>query len=216
MTKPTIKLTCDQCSASFERSVSLAAKRGVRGTFCSRACFLARVARCCEQCGANFTVTRFRASERPARYCSPKCRGDARSPAPIQCEHCGVTFERAGRAPSSRFCSHRCYSDWMVATGAVAGENGPNWRGGVSWANRLRGPDWRRQRQKAIARDGGKCVRCGALRDQVHRLVVHHLIPYRSFGGDHVAANDLSNLVTLCDCCHTTVEWQITRGERLF
>jgi hypothetical protein len=216
MTKPTITLTCDQCGLVFERPVSLAAKRGVRGTFCSRACFLARVPRTCDHCGEAFTVTRYRASERTSRFCSTRCRMAGRTPAPKTCEHCGKQFPMTDRTGKARFCSHVCYAEWLVATGAMAGANGPNWRGGGSWNNRLRGENWGRQRRKAIIRDGGKCARCGAKREKVRRLVVHHLIPFRKFDGDYVAANDLGNLVTLCDRCHTTVEWQIVRGERLF
>jgi predicted HNH restriction endonuclease len=31
---------------------------------------------------------------------------------------------------------------------------------------------------------------------------VHHLIPYRTFNGDYLAANRLANLISVCRPCH--------------
>lgn len=69
-----------------------------------------------------------------------------------------------------------------------------------------RGPNWKEQRQKALKRDHYKCVKCGKRSKKNDTLDVHHRRAYRLFNGDYVAANDLSNLVSLCGSCHSQVE----------
>ena len=54
---------------------------------------------------------------------------------------------------------------------------------------------WRRAREVALARDGYRCVDCGA--DVRGELDVHHRIPRAARGTDYP-----SNLLTLCDGCH--------------
>jgi DEAD/DEAH box helicase domain-containing protein len=66
------------------------------------------------------------------------------------------------------------------------------------------GPNWPRQRDLARARDGFRCQVCGTLEgDRAHH--VHHKIPFKMF--DSVEqANQLANLITLCNSCHRKVE----------
>lgn len=72
------------------------------------------------------------------------------------------------------------------------------------------GPDWDSVREKAIERDGGKCVSCGMTR-AAHQenydqdIHVHHITPLREFG-DYTVANELDNLETLCFDCHTSIK----------
>jgi DEAD/DEAH box helicase domain-containing protein len=66
------------------------------------------------------------------------------------------------------------------------------------------GPTWPRQRDLARARDGFRCQICGVPEsDKAHH--VHHKIPFRMFESVE-QANQLSNLVTLCNSCHRKVE----------
>lgn len=60
------------------------------------------------------------------------------------------------------------------------------------------GPTWPAQRLAALRRDGGACRVCG---DKVG-VHVHHVVPLRLFNGDTAAANQLTNLVTLCPRHH--------------
>lgn len=55
------------------------------------------------------------------------------------------------------------------------------------------GADWRRQRQKALARAGHRCEQCSSARD----IQVDHVVPV-SHGGSH----QLTNLQVLCGGCH--------------
>ncbi len=74
------------------------------------------------------------------------------------------------------------------------------------------GPDWQRQRDAARARDHYTCTVCGAPEPPGRQHDVHHKIPFRDFKyirgeNDHyLAANDLSNLVTVCPNCHRDIE----------
>ncbi len=73
-----------------------------------------------------------------------------------------------------------------------------------------RGPDWSRQRERARQRDGYRCRLCGAEEKKGHPHDVHHIRPFREFtGGDasqHLQANALDNLITLCKSCHQAAE----------
>ncbi len=66
------------------------------------------------------------------------------------------------------------------------------------------GPTWPRQRDLARARDGFRCQMCGTPEgEKAHH--VHHKIPFRMFDSIE-QANQLANLVTLCNSCHRKVE----------
>lgn len=54
---------------------------------------------------------------------------------------------------------------------------------------------WRRLRSTALARDGGRCVECGAPASEVD-----HIVPV-SLGG----ADDIANVRSLCHACHAGV-----------
>lgn len=79
------------------------------------------------------------------------------------------------------------------------GENAPNWKGGHASDY---GSNWKRQRDKARARDNNTCQDCGhEWQEGEIRLDVHHIIPLKEFDVPE-EANDLDNLITLCRECH--------------
>ena len=66
------------------------------------------------------------------------------------------------------------------------------------------GSNWPMQRDLARARDGFRCQVCGDTeKGKSHH--VHHKIPFRMFDSA-VQANQLVNLITLCNSCHRKVE----------
>lgn len=66
------------------------------------------------------------------------------------------------------------------------------------------GPDWPKQRDLSRARDGFRCQVCGEPEgEKAHH--VHHKIPFRMFESA-VQANQLANLIILCNSCHRKVE----------
>ncbi len=84
-----------------------------------------------------------------------------------------------------------------------------------------RGPDWPQMRQRARERDGYRCRHCGAPERPDREHDVHHLRPFREFGyrpgeNDHyLAANQLSNLITLCRGCHWRADGSQAPGGSL-
>jgi hypothetical protein len=73
------------------------------------------------------------------------------------------------------------------------------------------GPDWPKQRARALRRDGWKCQECG-LTMNAHRSIwngeglhVHHVEKLREFDTPE-AANRLENLLTVCRRCHHLLE----------
>ena len=78
------------------------------------------------------------------------------------------------------------------------------------------GPNWREQKRKARYRDGYACRVCGVAESELPRMLdVHHITPARSFGGDYKAANNLRNLVSMCNACHRTAEMDRKEGEKM-
>ncbi len=66
------------------------------------------------------------------------------------------------------------------------------------------GPNWMKQRDLARARDGFRCQVCGQPEgDKAHH--VHHRIPFRMFETPE-QANQLANLITVCNSCHRKIE----------
>ncbi|MGB9880489.1 MAG: Zn-binding domain-containing protein, partial [Anaerolineae bacterium] len=74
------------------------------------------------------------------------------------------------------------------------------------------GPNWAIQRQRARERDGYRCRHCGLPEAPGREHDVHHIRPFRTFdyrpgqNENYLAANDLSNLITLCPECHRRLE----------
>lgn len=82
-----------------------------------------------------------------------------------------------------------------------SGENSGTWAGGdINYY----GPNWLSQRKKARERDNFTCQDCGITEEQYGReLSVHHIVPFRKFNGDLEKANQLANLIILCEYpCH--------------
>lgn len=164
----------------------------------------------CEVCGEEFSEKYAKKDSR--RFCSPECDRKWRSEAfsgegnpydynqiQFTCEWCGESYTRnAAQKGSTRFCSPECVIEWRSRE--FSGENHPRWKDNGEY---YRGPNWERQREKARNRDGHECQHCG---DSDSQLVVHHIKPYVEFD-DYKEANRVQNLITLCQSCHSNVEW---------
>jgi DEAD/DEAH box helicase domain-containing protein len=84
-----------------------------------------------------------------------------------------------------------------------------------------RGPSWPLQRDRARLRDGYRCRWCGAPERDGRQHDVHHVTPFREFGWrvgeneNHLQANALENLITLCTNCHRRAEQQVAEQSAL-
>jgi len=98
----------------------------------------------------------------------------------------------------------------------MVGEQSPMYRGG---SDPNRGKAWLKLAAAIRNRDFHTCRRCGIAPCGLKKLElmsVDHVYPWRSFA-DKKAANDPTNLVTLCRSCHgyktTVVERALLKGD---
>jgi 5-methylcytosine-specific restriction endonuclease McrA len=61
---------------------------------------------------------------------------------------------------------------------------------------------WKELVRAVYARDGYKCVRCGAKHTGSNRLHAHHV---KAWAGNVDTRFDLRNIITLCEGCHNWV-----------
>lgn len=156
----------------------------------------------CKNCGREFKTY---PSRKDKKFCDMKCQREYEESRRQKkqftrvCINCGITFNVPIRRPEQKYCSHSCYLS------TIHGDNHPNWRGGFE---KYYGPDWKEQSQKARERDSFTCQFCGKSQDDEFReLSVHHIKPFRDFGiENYQEANDLNNLITLCQSCHMKLE----------
>ena len=167
----------------------------------------------CSACNNPLNRPHYRVRTQKNFYCSKACEAAKRKESEPRggqhpqyhrvecvCFTCGVVFERQPSKRRTRdFCSVPCRERWQRESGYNAGENSPTWAGGYE---NYRGPDWYRQREAALVRDGYACVRC----ESIQHVQVHHIRPFREFD-DYREANQIKNLETLCTRCHGLVGW---------
>lgn len=182
----------------------------------------------CTVCGATETRLESDLTGKQNIFCSQDClhtwrsqefTGDAhplRDRIETECETCGEILQRRPSVVERRdnhFCSYACMGEWRSEY--KAGENAPSWKGG---GELYRGPNWIRQRERTLERDGYACVRCGRSEEEHfeefgRQLSVHHIKSVREFyreAGEnkpnYAEMNLLDNLITLCVGCHRLVE----------
>lgn len=74
------------------------------------------------------------------------------------------------------------------------------------------GPNWFERRIEVIVKYNGKCQGCGRAENELDdSLAVHHIKPLREFADgsgdvDYTGANEVNNLVPLCNPCHNRWE----------
>lgn len=181
-----------------------------------------KVERECETCGDPVKVEKHRANKTEYNYCDEECRKksnthhasgeehpnwDGGNNLVVECEICGTGI-KTRECHNRRFCSRECADIWKETE--FSGSGNPYWQGGYK---RYYGPSWSEQRNKARKRDGYKCQYCTKAESEFeNQHHVHHIIPFRRFD-NHKKANSLSNLVTLCEDCHSKWEGLYLRPD---
>lgn len=222
---------CAHCGkiVAREKSKRRSGERS-KSIYCTRDCYdaarsaviSARQVNCLE-CGASFDGWNGK------KYCRHACKVAHKKPAAKKCVNCGCRFSAIKWMPSrgeftavsaSKTCSKDCEMEWRSNNEdrkrkigeAFRGSNHPNWQGGKSLLNNTsyRGVGWPIQREKALKRDGYRCLDCG-LTDEESRgkygrsLDVDHVEPFHNFTNS-AEANRLCNLETRCASCHRKAE----------
>ena len=66
------------------------------------------------------------------------------------------------------------------------------------WTER-NNPEYKQWRKQVLERDNYQCVVCGEKYTKEHKLIVHHILPWRN----HIEIRyDINNGITLCQSCH--------------
>ncbi len=121
----------------------------------------------------------------------------------------GKTWDEETKKKMIKFCKKGCTCkrhDILVnklKSEKTKGENGSNWRGGITRKNLLIRTSLKsiRFRKSALERDNYKCVYCGDRRGG--NLEIHHV---KSFSQYPELRFEFSNVVTLCRKCHRKTE----------
>ncbi len=99
------------------------------------------------------------------------------------------------------------FRETQFKKGENAGENHPNWQGGISFEPY--GAEFCTELKEIIRkRDSYTCQLCGINQDELeYKLHVHHI--------DHIKTNNNpSNLTSLCRNCHMSLHWdELRQGE---
>lgn len=211
---------CEFCEKPFQPPSSHPSQK-----YCSTDC-RDNARRCsvdvpCSFCGKTISRKKSRVDTFDTFFCSSGCMGKYRKlHAPVgdrhpqyierteyTCDYCGTSVMRLPNTVKTYvFCDIECRLQWQKESGYISGENSPTWLGGHDDG---RGANWRKQRRAARKRDGFTCQKCGITEDESGRcLDVHHVTPFRDFNNDWETANQLDNLISLCNKCHLIVEWE--------
>lgn len=186
---------CETCGSVY-KPASDASK------YCSRVCYYkgkrTLIEKQCAACGKGISVQRSKVYDN--NFCSNECFHNFQKTGKyIDCDNCG---KRIYKSPaflrnSRNFCSQKCFGMGSRSKNYETNKTG------------RRGTNWNKQRTKAQLRDNKTCQICGYhqhKRMKRRYIDVHHIIPFRHFGGNWKEANVLSNLICLCRDCHVKVE----------
>lgn len=184
----------------------------------------------CQICGGSFE---YYPSDKVGLYC-PDCvdrESWRRPPVSSGAEHprwsggklrrdcviCGTGVERypSGFVSDVVLCGEHCRRIWLSEE--FTGEGHPNWTGGGIESY---GSGWNEVRERALERDGFRCVICGTTKEEIGRNPdVHHIVPVRRFveSEDHEKENAhrIENVATLCVDCHRKADFGKISAEFL-
>lgn len=214
------QVNCSYCNSILMRKKSVVEKQ--KNHFCDRNCNTKykrevekpgpkrdRITIICKECGVDFKVIKSRTN---AKYCSRNCLGKANGKRAkknlskrlkITCEQCAKPFmKKPSVIRTLNFCSVECMGTYYREQSLFSGESSGTWRGGKKT---YYGPNWLAQRRAARERDSYSCQRCGITETEYgQELSVHHIIPFALID-DYTAANELTNLVSVCEPCHRII-----------
>lgn len=198
-----VECVCEICGCKFEALQKRVEKGGAK--YCSKKC-MGVGARdnyivSCSNCEKSFKTTKYKYVNREKFFCSRACFRQYAPPIERNCLSCGKSIlvqQYKVKRNQGLYCSKACYGLSERA------ENNYKWKGG---GKVYYGENWVTQRKLTRERDGGICQICHRKPNRgERRFAVHHIKPFRSFNGDWESANQLSNLIVLCDQCHPKAE----------
>lgn len=186
-----------ECNTLFKREVKLPGPQRDRITLI------------CTECQKPFEVIK---SRKNAKYCDRNCLGKANGRRAkeklskqvlVECSYCKNQFNKKPSVVKTlNFCTANCMATYYSENQLFSGENSGTWSGGKI---NYYGPNWLAQRRTARERDDYTCQRCGITEFQNgQELSVHHIIPF-SMLDNYLTANELDNLLSVCEPCHRII-----------
>lgn len=203
-----VDATCANCQAPFRLHKSRIER--FKAVYCSRKCAsIGRtifVTKLCFICSKPITRKAFRMKGEKV-FCDAKCFAQyvptyKTDRIEVSCDGCGQTMLAH---PSKVKRNKKVFCGWECRNQHIIGTNNPSYTNGRGLYFYY-GPNWKSQRRKILIRDNRTCQYCGKQPKGKRGLEVHHITPAFNFNGDYVAANDPSNLITLCVKCHKLAE----------
>lgn len=195
---------CEQCGKEYQ----VRKYRASTSRFCGFSCSGKWSLSVRTMCNPNLAGNTHRKGHRPANaFTSEQVRGENspswKSPIECACIECNRAFylppHQVGVGTHKGiYCSAECRAENFKRE--RSGENHPRWVGGIQT---YRGRNWKRVRLLAVVRDNGACQKCGRVIGK--SIPVHHKRPFREFVTAE-EANQLENLICLCQSCHMQVE----------
>lgn len=209
---------CDYCGKSFYRPQGHL-KRCKIGKFCSRECFGlyeraennhqwqgGKIIKRCEICGNTFEVDKGASDRR--KYCSKECSniGNSgernkkwRNDLDSICLECGakIRIRTIIYKDAKNFCDKNCADKYHSK--AMQGLNNPRYKDGQ--AGRGYTHEFNKAKKKEIReRDRYRCQLCWRHENELNKkLSIHHI----DFDKKN---NENSNLISLCQFCHSKVD----------
>lgn len=204
-----VKVECDFCGKTVSKSPSVVER--AKHHFCDRECYGnwrseqqdGRITLECDYCGTEYR--RYESSlkeDQTHTFCSKECVGQwkVENRPQTECTYCGSIIKRIQsdiESADRHFCSRECKWDWQQKTATYDWKSTPNY-----------GPMWKERREQVLERDNRTCQGCGRTEEELgYTPRVHHIRPFSEFDDDEIeTAHDPSNLVSLCEPCHTRWE----------
>lgn len=194
---------CEWCHREFEINCN-----NRRNRFCSKECVKQyqrskREKYYCVECGAEIEYS---GRNYPRKYCD-KCvvlnnHKQQKDRILTHCGYCGkelYVIKSRYEKQKYCYCNEQCMAKHYSEI--YTGENSPTWNGG----KRHYTGGWLQARNEARQRDNYSCQMCGITEQEYGKeMSVHHIKKYKSFD-DKFEANQLENLVCLCEHCHRFV-----------
>ena len=193
---------CEWCKKEFDITCDSKNKR-----FCSKECLheykmSLRPKQYCKRCGKEIILNSNQFYQRV--YCD-ECVIDGRAESNTEKidTTCGCCGKELKVIPSKYKKNKYCYCDVDCMakhySQIYCGENSPTWNGGKS--HHYTGGFYF-ARKLARERDNYTCQLCGITEEEYgQQMSVHHIKNYRLFE-DKKEANELCNLICLCEKCH--------------
>jgi len=122
-----------------------------------------------------------------------------------------IDLRQNARTVVRRLSEFNLISNHLSVTSVVgsASGNGSRRQPPTDWKSTPNyGPLWKERREQTLERDNRTCQACGRTEDDLgYTPRVHHIQPFSVFNEEEIeTAHDLSNLVSLCEPCHT--KWE--------